>query len=100
MTDLMGPASALNSTTSRPTESRTFGGTATWFKGCSNVGVQDGTQVQAVYLNGMLAQLRNAITGLIPVAAQDNSDNMLLKAIQSVQLKYCIDTGAANALAA
>lgn len=82
MTDLLGPANAVNFTTSRPSDTRIFGGDDTWFKPCSSPSAQDGTQVQAVWLNGILAQIRRAIVGMgIPVDNAD--DDMLLKAIQA-----------------
>jgi hypothetical protein len=98
--DILGPASALNSTTARPGETRSFGPADTWFKPCTTPSAQDGTQLQAVYFNSFLANARALIRGMLPTAAQDNSDNMLLKAIQSAQLRYCIDSGAADVLVA
>lgn len=82
MTDLLGPASALNAVTSRPNDTRIFGPDDTWFKNCSSPTTQDGTRIEADWLNGILAQLRTAIVGMgIPI---DNADDaMLLKAIQA-----------------
>lgn len=82
MTDLLGPASALNAVTSRPNDTRIFGADNTWFKNCSSPTTQDGTRIEADWLNGILAQLRTAIVGMgIPI---DNADDaMLLKAIQA-----------------
>lgn len=82
MTDLLGPASALNAVTSRPNDTRIFGPDDTWFKDCSSPTTQDGTRIEADWLNGILAQLRTAIVGMgIPI---DNADDaMLLKAIQA-----------------
>lgn len=98
--DILGPASALNSTMARPSETRTFGATDSWFKPCTTPSAQDGTQIQAVWFNSFLANARVLIRGMLPSGAQDNSDNMLLKAIQSASLRYCIDTGAADVLVA
>ncbi|GGG48174.1 hypothetical protein [Chelatococcus composti] len=82
MTDLLGPASALNAVTTRPTDTRIFGEDDTWFKDCSSSTANDGTRIEADFLNGILAQLRAAIVGMgIPI---DNADDqMLLKAIQA-----------------
>lgn len=81
--DILGPANAVNSTTARPAETRIFGGADTFFKPCSSPSALDGTAVQAVFLNGVLQQLRRAIRGM--GVAEDNSDDMLLKAIQAAQ---------------
>lgn len=81
--DILGPANAPNAVTVRPPETRIFGALDTFFKPCTTPGSLDGTAVQAVFLNGMLQQLRRAIRGM--GVAEDNADNdMLLKAIQAV----------------
>lgn len=107
--DIVGPANAPNSTTIRPGDTRVFGASDTWVKDCSSPSANDGTKIQAGWLNGIIAQLRNAIRGngqtgaAADVVTQDNADdNMLLKAIQHIfqrnQPAYAIDTGSANAL--
>lgn len=82
MTDLLGPASALNAVTTRPTDTRIFGEDDTWFKDCSSSTANDGTRIEADFLNGILAQVRRAIVGMgVPIDNAD--DDMLLKAIQA-----------------
>lgn len=82
MTDLLGPASALNAVTMRPTDTRIFGEDDTWFKDCSSSTANDGTRIEADFLNGILAQVRRAIVGMgVPIDNAD--DDMLLKAIQA-----------------
>jgi len=80
MTDLLGPASAPNSTTSRPSEGRTFGGSDTWMKDCSSPSLQDGTVLQANFMNALLAQVRRAVRGT-GIAENNASDDLLLNAI-------------------
>lgn len=63
MTDLMGPAVAAGGVTSRPSDSRIFGGTDTWFKDCTDALTDDGTAYEAAYFNGMLANVRALIRG-------------------------------------
>jgi hypothetical protein len=107
--DIVGPANAPNSTTIRPADTRTFGATDTWAKDCSSPTANDGTKIQAGWLNGWMGQLRNLVRGNGQTAAsadivtQDNSDDsMALKAIQHLIQrglpKYGVDTGAANTL--
>lgn len=80
--DILGPANAPNSVTSRPTETRIFGAADTFFKPCSTPGSLDGTAVQAVFLNGLLQQVRRAIRGM-GVTENNSDDDMLLKALQA-----------------
>jgi hypothetical protein len=81
MTDLLGPANAVNFTTLRPADTRIFPADDTYFKDCTP-GARDGTAIQAAFLNGMLMQVRRAIRGM--AIAEDNADDdMLLKAIQA-----------------
>lgn len=107
--DIVGPANAPNSVTARPADTRTFGASDTFFKDCTSALSNDGTKIQAGWLNAVLSQFRNAIRGnglniggSAPIVAEDNSDNMLLNAmkqlIQRGQPLYCVDSGAANAL--
>ena len=110
MTDLLGPASATNAVTTRKTDGRSFPTGDTWFKPCTTASAQDGTQIQADFLNGLLAQLRAAIRGngkladgVTPVIAENNaSDAMLLGAIQALiqrgQTTFGLDTGTTDAL--
>lgn len=108
--DIVGPASAPNSTTIRPTDTRTFGATDTWAKDCSSPTANDGTKIQAGWLNGWMGQLRNLIrgngqtAGSADIVAQDNTDDsMALKAIQHLTqrglMKYAADSsGSANTI--
>jgi hypothetical protein len=82
--DILGPASAVNATTVRPSETRIFGAVDTFFKPCSP-GATDGTAVQAVFLNGVLQQMRRAIRGM-GITEDNLDDDMLLKAIQAAQV--------------
>ena len=107
-TDLLGPASAPNAVTARLAEYRTID---TWFKDCSTPASQDGTAVQAAWLNGIMAQLRAAIRGngnradgtgpLVPEV--NTTDGLLLGAVQLLiargQPNCGADTGSADALA-
>jgi len=94
--DLLGPASAQNSITTRPAQTTTYGAIRTWFKACSSLTSQDGTQLTNDYLNNMLAQFRTAFDGTGIV--EDNGDDMLLRAIQSIGIRYGSDIGGVNAL--
>ena len=79
-TDILGPASAANAKTVRPGDTRVFGGVDTWFGDCSAPGAGDGTNIQAAWLNAIVAQLRHPIRAAgVP---DDNQDDMLTRAIQ------------------
>lgn len=91
MADLLGPANAPNAVTARPADARVFGADDTFFKGCSAPDVDDGTEVQADWLNGVLAQVRRAIRGM-GIAVNNADDDMLLKAIQANGIRYAADT--------
>ncbi|GJE27939.1 hypothetical protein [Methylobacterium organophilum] len=80
--DLLGPASAVGAVTSRPSDTRIFGGTDTWFAPCSSQANRDGTQLQAVWANALLAQLRYAIRAS-GIDLDNADDAMLWKAIAS-----------------
>jgi hypothetical protein len=95
--DILGPASALNSVTTRPTQTTTYGATRTWFKNCTSLTTQDGTELTNDFLNNALAQFRTAFDGTGIV--EDNGDDMLYRAIQSIGIRYGTDTGTVNALA-
>lgn len=82
MPDFIGPANAPNAVTTRPSETRSFGASNTWFKDCTSVNDDDGTMIQAAWLNGIIALLRDPI-----VAASitiDNADDMLTRAIRAL----------------
>jgi hypothetical protein len=106
--DIVGPANATNSVTARPADTRTFGVNDTFFKDCTSAINNDGTKIQAGWLNAVVGQFRNAIRGngltvaSAVVVAEDNSDDMLLNSIKQMiqrgQPLYCVDSGAANAL--
>lgn len=79
--DIFGPASQ-NAVTVRPADSRTIAAIDTWFKNCSSAGAQDGTRIDAAFLNFMLGNMRAATRGMgVPDDAAD--DLLLLKAIQA-----------------
>lgn len=80
--DLLGPANAVGAVTTRPGESREYGATDTWFAPCTSPSARDGTQLQAVFLNALLDQLRYALRAAgIPL---DNADaSMLWQAMQA-----------------
>lgn len=80
--DLLGPADAPNFVTTRPAEARIFGTVDTFFKDCSSPGGNDGTFVEANFVNGLLAQIRRAIRGM-GITENNADDDMLLKAIQA-----------------
>lgn len=104
MTDILGPASAPNATTSRPSEGRTFSTQDSWFKDCSSGTADDGTDIQANWLNGVIGALRSVwrgngmkadgITAIVPELGTD--DTGLLTAvshlIQRGQPQYAEDT--------
>ncbi|WP_454626971.1 hypothetical protein [Bradyrhizobium cenepequi] len=107
--DIIGPANAPNSTTIRPADTRVFGADDTWTKDCTSATANDGTKIQAGFLNGIIAQVRNLIRGngqtgaAADVVTLDNlDDSMLLKStqhlIQRGQPRYGEDTGAASAI--
>jgi hypothetical protein len=110
MTDLLGYGSnAPNVSITRPADTRVFAVSDTWAKDCSTPTAQDGTAIQAGWLNGLLGQLRALIrgngqtAGLVDIVDVDNADdNMALKSIQQLiqrgQMKFGVDTGAADAL--
>lgn len=81
MTDLLGPASALNAVTVRPADIRVFGPDDSWFKACENGVDGTGTIIQAAFLNGSLAQMRTVIREA-GVTVDNADDEMLWKAIQ------------------
>jgi hypothetical protein len=111
MTDIIGPMNAANSTTSRPSDTRTPGGSDTFFRDCSSPTTQDGTAIQAAWLNQVTVFLRALARGnglkldnVTKVLAEDNTnDALLLQAVQYLiqrgSANYAVDTGTANAVA-
>lgn len=110
MPDILGPASAPNAVTVRPSEARSFSLLDSWFKDCSSPTVEDGTDLQANFLNGLLAALRKIwrmngkladnATPVVPEIGSD--DNGLAAALAQFQQRglpnYAEDTGGANAI--
>lgn len=82
MVDVIGPANAPNAVTSRPSDSRSFGATNTWFKDCTDAATDDGTMIQAAWLNGIMAQFRDAFVA--SAITLDNADDMLTRAIRAL----------------
>ncbi|WP_027523340.1 hypothetical protein [Bradyrhizobium sp. Ec3.3] len=87
--DLFGPTASAGGVTVRPTETRSFTATDTFFRDCSSPDLDDGTEFQAAWFNQALAALRamargnGQTAGAVDVVTQDNADdNILLKTIQ------------------
>lgn len=97
MPDLLGPANAPFAVTARPADTRVFGSSDTFFKDCTSAGDEDGTDIQASFLNGILEQQRHAIRGN-DVAVDNADDDMLLRAIRSQRANYLAAGGTSNAL--
>ena len=110
MSDILGPANAPFSVTDRPADSRTFSTADTFFKDCTSPDADDGTDIQAGWLNGIAAALRSlaranglladATTKVVPEVGTD--DDLLTKAVQQLfqraQVTYAVDTGTKNNL--
>ena len=107
--DVFGPANFTNSSTSRPFDGRQFGNTDTWFIDCSGPETEDGTDLGAPWFNAMTANARSIARanglqrdGLTPVVAQDNRDDLLLRAVQQMiqrnQANFAVDTGVPNVI--
>ncbi|TWD54553.1 hypothetical protein FB480_103465 [Agrobacterium vitis] len=80
MTDILGPGSnAMNVVTSRPDDKRIMGLTDTWFKNCSSPANNDGTRIDADWLNGLVANLR-ALVRNSGVTVDPLADDMLWQA--------------------
>lgn len=79
--DLLGIAST-NAVTARPTDTRVFNTSDTFFKNCSSPTAQDGTYFDAAWFNGIMQQIRRAIRGM-GIVENNADDDMLLKAIQA-----------------
>jgi len=85
MVNIVGPGlSGDQATSSRPTPASTGSGVDLWFKNCSSEAAQDGTRINAIWLNAMLAQLREAIRGM-GVPENETDDTMLLQCFQKLQ---------------
>jgi hypothetical protein len=107
--DIVGPANAPNAVTVRPGDTRSFGVSDTWMKDCTSSVANDGTKVQAGFVNALIGQFRNLIRGngltgaSAEIVVQNNADdNMALKAVQHLiqrgQPSFASDTGTANAV--
>jgi microcystin-dependent protein len=94
--DLLGFGNADNAVTVRPARTIVRGATDTWAKDCSDPDAQNGTALIADFFNDFLAQFRTALrnSGIV----LDNADDMLWRAMQSLGIRYGVDTGAAGAL--
>lgn len=86
--DILGPATP-DAVTVRPSRSTTRGAADTWFKDCSSPTAEDGTEIPADILNDWLAQFRTLFDGAGIV--EDNADDMLLRAVQSIGIRYAVD---------
>src|SRR4051794_32713632 len=93
--DVLGPASD-NAVTTRPGRTITRGAADTWFQDCTSQDANDGTAIGADFLNDTLAQVRTALVS--SGITLDNADDMLWRAMQSIGIRYGVDTGAANHL--
>jgi hypothetical protein len=107
-TDILGPASAQNAVTVRPSDTRVFSAFDSWFKDCTSALLNDGTKLEAAFMNAVLGSMRELIRGngltalAAPVVTEDNTDVMLLRAVQHLiqrnQTRYGDDTGTANTI--
>jgi hypothetical protein len=103
MTDLLGPANAANSVTTRPAETRVFGSVDTYGQDCSSPTALNGTVISWMFLNGIVQQIRNLIRGrgiTVDESGDSNTDLMMLQAVQSVGVPFAVDTGVAGAMIA
>lgn len=82
--NILGPGASegIGETTTRPEHVPTEKPVDTWFQDCSAPDADDGTLVEAQWLNMIMAQIRRAIRGM-GVAEDESDDDMLLKAIQA-----------------
>lgn len=97
MPDILGPASA-NAVTVRPARAYPLGSTDTWFRDCSTPNAQDGTALVADFFNALLAQSRTLLSGAS--IALDNGDDMLLRAVRALGVRYASAGGSAAAITA
>lgn len=77
-----GPQGPNYAFTRPPRDSQLSAGLDTWFANASGPGAADGTFQTADFFNTLVANLRNAVAGTVGNSGLDNSDNMLLNAIQ------------------
>ncbi len=110
MSDILGPADAPHAVTVRPAEDRTFSTLDSWFKDCSGPNNEDGTEIHASWLNGVLAACRSLwrsngklADNTTPVVSETGTDdNGLTKAVQHLiqrgQTIFAVDTGTKNNL--
>jgi hypothetical protein len=110
MADVLGPADAPFAVTVRPPEDRTFSTLDSWFKDCSAPDNEDGTEIHASWLNGMLASLRSLwrsngklVDNVTPVVLEAGTDdNAITSAVQQLiqrgQPIFAVDTGTKNNL--
>ncbi|SHO65806.1 hypothetical protein SAMN02745172_02453 [Pseudoxanthobacter soli DSM 19599] len=103
MTDIFGPADAAGALVARPVDGRAFPAGDTWFGDCSSPNAADGTDIEAAWLNSIIANLR-AVVRTSGVVTEDNSDLMLLRGvqhlIQSAGPIYTATAGTASAYTA
>lgn len=111
MTDILGPADAPNAVTTRPADDRSFASLDSWFKDCTSPTADDGTDVEASWLNSILAAIRavwrangtliDGTTKVVPETGTNDAGilDAIKQLIQRGQLKYAVATGTANALA-
>lgn len=105
MSDILGPANAANAVTVRPADTRSFLSQDTWFKDCTSALTDDGTDVEAGWLNGVVASLRvlwrgngNRVDGVTPIVPElGTDDNGVLKSVQHMvqrgQVRFGVATG-------
>lgn len=103
----------LLATLTRPsslTDPRVLGATDDFMQDCSSPTAQDGTQFSAEQANEVVANLRALLRangfkadGVTKIIAEDHSDGMLAAAlmqyVQRGRANFCVDSGAADALA-
>lgn len=94
MSNILGPV-AGGETTARPGRSNSHGSTQTWWKGCSSPELEDGTVVDPDFFNDILANLIGVISASGVTA--DNADDMLLRAIKALGVRYAVGSGTGNA---
>lgn len=113
MTDIVGPANAVNAVTVKPADGRSFGAADSFFQDCTSPQADDGTEVRADFLNGLLDLMRamwrmngslvsDPAQKVVPEVGTDAYG--LAKAIQHLvqrgQTVFAQDTGTANAIVA
>lgn len=101
MANPLGPSAfgAARATSARPSVPPNNSGPDTWFGDCSSPTSRDGTELRAAFLNAVLAQFREMIRA--GGAPEDNSDEMLLRAIRSQRVNFAAAAavgGSANAV--